>query len=187
MTQLDLLVILAIAGTFLGLSVRVLFRRSREHAERPIQAALLDEPVRLPATPGYPETWTAYPDTDGRLARLADTTWPHEEYLDVLDCPTPERSAYRSVAAAHEGEGHQVITYDCGCGSVHARQPRRRRLPSFPPAYWALTGGILAAAFGLAVLAAHLDSRTQPADQPTVTKTGTWPTAVATVYPERSP
>ena len=128
MTPVDLLVVLAIAGTWLGLSLRVLYRRRRKDAERPVQAALLDEPVRLPSAPGYPETWTAYPDaTDVRLAALADTIWPHEEYLDVLDCPTPERTAYRSVAAAHEGEQRPVDTYDCGCGSVHVSPARRRR------------------------------------------------------------
>ncbi|WP_327088557.1 hypothetical protein OIE66_40620 [Nonomuraea sp. NBC_01738] len=98
-------------------------RAARRHPSARRLAKGLDYPVYMP--PRHPEHYTTGPDsTDVQLAELHDELWPAEEYLAVLDCPTPHRTAYPTAAAAHAARPG-ATTYLCLCGMVHAR-PRRR-------------------------------------------------------------
>lgn len=63
-------------------------RAARRHPSARRLAKGLDYPVYMP--PRHPEHYTTGPDsTDVQLAELHDELWPAEEYLAVLDCPTP--------------------------------------------------------------------------------------------------
>lgn len=56
-------------------------RRRLPHAE------LMDQPVRLPSNPAYPDTWSGPDPTAAKLALLQTRLWKRAEWREVENCP----------------------------------------------------------------------------------------------------